>query len=533
MEQVKRLLSFQQKPKAMNFPPHLEKIRQNTKFTAKEILDFQKKFMSICPKNSSELSMENFVKFMRMMGVKSNATLIARIFNVMDFDKNGAINFTEFMQYFDILLKGTIKQKTEFCFLIITAGNLENYDRPIEKKKFVRDDLFQLLKIMRESELKNAISGELDEDEELKLQGICDNMMEMLKVEADEVVTLQKFRNAIDTDRSVLEAFQLIGQSLETLMSYQGQNKYTSIVNVLRLVKSKFSDLAKRMEGVNKTLERHSLIKPIPKNEPIRARRAKKMKTILEHLDEKVGDGSKTSSHPISRKISSRRGNKKSLPDLQAWKYESPNIQARTKKRMDILSVIKPSSINIDESKLAGSSILNNFFGKDESNIVINDQDGIGEDKLRSSVLKTGNFKIGNQKNAANRVDLNDLKKIINQIENGTFDPDDDKIIVLNKDYETKQINFSRRKSIPVFRTIRSSVKKSVLGNSRVFEEFEEFVRSQKDNILSTGERTKLPPSMKTKDFQISNILESKEYKECRFFYYLFYNFFHYLFFLF
>lgn len=95
--------------------------------------------------------MKDFVKFMRMMGVKSNATLVSRIFTLMDVDGSGSISFGEFMKYFNVLLQGSIEQKAEFCFFIIAVGNERNLSLSKDRKFFTSNDLFQLLRIISES----------------------------------------------------------------------------------------------------------------------------------------------------------------------------------------------------------------------------------------------------------------------------------------------------------------------------------------------------------------------------------------------
>ena len=123
---------FKKDYSGLKLPPHLQEIQSTTNFSAKEILDFQKKFLKLCSAESNELNIESFHRFMRMMGVKSNATLIHRIFVLMDTDLSGTLSFREFMKYFNVLLKGNKEQKAEFCFLIIAVGNKKN-----KGKKFV------------------------------------------------------------------------------------------------------------------------------------------------------------------------------------------------------------------------------------------------------------------------------------------------------------------------------------------------------------------------------------------------------------
>jgi Ca2+-binding EF-hand superfamily protein len=129
--------------------------------------------------------MKEFVKFMRMMGVKSNATLVSRIFTLMDVDGSGSISFGEFMKYFNVLLHGKIGQKAEFCFFTIAVGNERNLSLSKDKKFFTKNDLFQLLKIISESQKKPGMNQN-NEDDLQGIENLVSNMMSLLGVESEE-----------------------------------------------------------------------------------------------------------------------------------------------------------------------------------------------------------------------------------------------------------------------------------------------------------------------------------------------------------
>lgn len=291
----------------MKLPPHLQTIKNSTNFTAKEILDFQKKFRKICSRGETELNMKEFVKFMRMMGVKSNATLVSRIFTLMDADGSGSISFGEFMKYFDVLLKGTIESKAEFCFFIIAVGNERNMSLTKDKKFFTRDDLFQLLKIITESQKKH-MSMKLAEEDMQGIEHLVSNMMSLLGVESEEEhVTLEKFKKAIGTDENVLGAFQMIGNDLQKLMNYQGDNQFTKVVKALKFVQEQFDRVTKSMDSVDCGMTKISignfLSNAMHPPSGSRSNRRSKGGTIIEALEVKLkGVGKKT--NLINRRLS-------------------------------------------------------------------------------------------------------------------------------------------------------------------------------------------------------------------------------------
>ena len=115
---------------------------------------------------------------------------------------------------------------------------------------FNHNDLHQLLQIMRDSEMKTL--GETTDKEDLEtLRRITDQMMSLLKIPKGDDVTLDHFREVLAEDEGVLRTFQMIGKGLQSLMTYQGENKYTRTVRALRLVREKFETVLVEMNKIN------------------------------------------------------------------------------------------------------------------------------------------------------------------------------------------------------------------------------------------------------------------------------------------
>jgi Ca2+-binding EF-hand superfamily protein len=63
-----------------------------------------------------KIKKEGFRDQMGMLGQRENAFLADRIFDVFDADCDGTLNFDEFVRIFDILMKGSEKEKNLFSF---------------------------------------------------------------------------------------------------------------------------------------------------------------------------------------------------------------------------------------------------------------------------------------------------------------------------------------------------------------------------------------------------------------------------------
>jgi len=522
------------KNKGMKLPPHLEEIRDSTNFSSKEILDFQKKFLKLCQKGSTELSMNSFVKFMRMMGVKSNATLISRIFNVMDADLSGSISFGEFMKYFDVLLRGNNDQKAEFSFMIIAVGNSKNIGKISNKMTFNHNDLYQLLKIMRESETK-SIGETLDKEDIQTLKNLAGNMMGMLKVKKNQDVTLKMFKEAISSDENVLANFQKLGNGLESLMSYQGENKYTRTVRALRLVREKFEVILTDIGAIELGFTQYGIGQLIVGGLGNRSTKRKtsktKGKTFMDGFNNTLkvtrlskfahisSRGSMGSGQLLNRGVNLLKDmpdngtvgtNKDTLNLISVGRSspEDPKVSKRTyspeksgSKKLRMSGIGK-----LDESNNQ-SMAMADFFEEDESNIKFDKKDGI--DKTNFKKLNILNFKNDSV------VDFEGIRRMVNEIEEGVYAPKNQKIQLYNASSENTPIQSKKAvkidwKQMPTFRKVRRVPK----PNSTIFEDFENFLGSRKNNDNDTTGNSDEKLDEKKEETLVKKILESEEYKK-------------------
>lgn len=492
----------------MKLPPHLQEIQNSTSFTAKEILNFQKKFINLCEQGSNKLKMEPFVKFMRMLGVKSNATLVGRIFNLMDADVAGEISFSEFMKYFDILLNGDQEQKAELIFLIIAIGNEQNIGRASSKMFFKHNDLYQLLKIMRESEMKSL--GESPDREDLEaLKAISYNMMSMLRVKRGERVTLDLFREAIKTDLNVLSQFQMIGEGLESLMSYQGENKYTRTVRALRLVRERFDNVIDTFADLNFGYGKYGIGNLIAKGFLMKANKKRRSqrfttKTFMDKFSKNLKKSKFAKSKNLpTRKSLKEKGSRGRL--MEREKENTINLQSlsnspelrpkRISNNFSPTNQFEKFEANNENFKLSEVGTIHNLelshqdsscvgvdhYFKDEANIEFSQSDGIGKEKMkeRMNVTKFKNDDI---------MTLEEVRRMVNEIEEGVYAPKNQIIKLYNDEAEMIKIKEQKsengyNKKMPTFK----KVKRVPNPNSNIFKNFEKFLGNNCQNNISTS----------------------------------------------
>lgn len=141
-------------------PKSLEAIRLATKFTPEEILDFHKKFNKMAHKEKGTIGVREFKVFMKMMCINSPNALVEKIFEVADQDKDGDLSFSEFMKYFNVVMRGDDKEKADFCFLLICRENKQNAGKRISRKFFRLEDLYHLLLAVKQADTNKH--GEVD-----------------------------------------------------------------------------------------------------------------------------------------------------------------------------------------------------------------------------------------------------------------------------------------------------------------------------------------------------------------------------------
>jgi hypothetical protein len=435
---------------------------------------------------------------------------------------------------------------------------------------FNKSDLFDLLKLIRKSETKRE-GYELDEEDLENLELLAKNMIEMLMVEQDEDITLAKFRRAIYADETVLATFQLLGTGLRELMNYQGENKYTRTVKALKLVHEKFLVVVKSAKVLEAEVIKNDVSGVVKYNSIMRDQKKKNTRTsIIGGLNNRVSihvarkslllptlmKGSKKflPEKMIKNLDKSQKSSQTNSPQSSKSSYNTPNKNKKTQGKNHKMSKFhltptieshkKPSSSNVTsnisspmhniqdfKSQLSGkmsqihnkrldslkeenieeSDLMAEFFGKskkDESNIVFDKEDGIiHKGKLKKKIVPK--FKNSNLLNLA------DIKRMVNEIEEGIYYPSDHDVLKNLKKNAMHRIQRKNRgkpeSNMPTFRKI----KRVPNPGSKIFEEFEKFLGSRREHKeVSTNEED----GNKEKGMKnlVDEILKSEQYQSSK-----------------
>ncbi|OCT86635.1 hypothetical protein XELAEV_18020317mg [Xenopus laevis] len=96
-------------------PEGLEQLQAVTKFTKKELQSLYRGFKNECP--SGLVDEETFKLIYSQFFPQGDATMYAHfLFNAFDMDRNGAIQFEDFVVGLSILLRGTVHEKLKWAF---------------------------------------------------------------------------------------------------------------------------------------------------------------------------------------------------------------------------------------------------------------------------------------------------------------------------------------------------------------------------------------------------------------------------------
>ncbi|XP_053331826.1 Kv channel interacting protein 3b, calsenilin isoform X3 [Clarias gariepinus] len=96
-------------------PEGLEKLQAQTKFTRKELQSLYRGFKNECP--SGLVDEETFKVIYSQFFPQGDATTYAHfLFNAFDMDRNGSIQFEDFVVGLSVLLRGSVTEKLHWAF---------------------------------------------------------------------------------------------------------------------------------------------------------------------------------------------------------------------------------------------------------------------------------------------------------------------------------------------------------------------------------------------------------------------------------
>ncbi|XP_074839623.1 guanylyl cyclase-activating protein 3 [Carettochelys insculpta] len=159
---------------------------------AAETHQWYTKFMKECP--SGQLSLHEFKTLLDLHGLNPQAdTYVDRVFHTFDLNKDGFIDFLEFIAAINLVIRGKIDQKLKWYFKLYDADG----NGSIDKKELL--SIFTAIQ---------AINGHQNTSPE----EFTDMVFQKIDVNNDGELTLEEFINGVESDASLLE---LISKSFD------------------------------------------------------------------------------------------------------------------------------------------------------------------------------------------------------------------------------------------------------------------------------------------------------------------------------
>ncbi|KAJ3053228.1 hypothetical protein HDU79_009849 [Rhizoclosmatium sp. JEL0117] len=167
-------------------------LERDTHFQKKELQEWYKGFMKECPTGS--LTKAAFKDMYKQYFPLGNPDAYAdRVFHLFDVDKNGFIDFKEFVSAVSVSTKGTEVEKLQWAFTLYDV-NGDGY--------VTRDEMIQVVTAIY-TMVGPAVKHAVDEDTPEKR---VDKLFGMMDMDGDGKLSLQDFVKGAQNDPTTMEA---------------------------------------------------------------------------------------------------------------------------------------------------------------------------------------------------------------------------------------------------------------------------------------------------------------------------------------
>ncbi|KAG0297030.1 Neuronal calcium sensor 1 [Linnemannia gamsii] len=173
----------------------LEDLQQCTRFDKKELRQWYKGFIKDCP--SGQLDKSEFHNiYKQFFPFGDSSTFADYVFNVFDTNKNGMIEFKEFIVALSVTSRGNLEHKLRWAFQLYDIDNNQmiTYDEMLS----IVDAIYKMVGTM--------IKLPPDEDTpEKRVQKI----FSLMNKQKDEHLTFDEFKDGSMKDPAIVQAFKL------------------------------------------------------------------------------------------------------------------------------------------------------------------------------------------------------------------------------------------------------------------------------------------------------------------------------------
>ncbi|XP_036625088.1 guanylyl cyclase-activating protein 1 [Trichosurus vulpecula] len=152
-----------------------------------ECHQWYKKFMTECP--SGQLTLYEFRQFFGLKNLSPAASqYVEQMFETFDFNKDGYIDFMEYVAALSLVLKGKVEQKLRWYFKLYDVDGNGCIDRG------------ELLNIIRAIRAINPCS-----DSAMSAEEFTDTVFAKIDINGDGELSLEEFMEGVQKDEMLLE----------------------------------------------------------------------------------------------------------------------------------------------------------------------------------------------------------------------------------------------------------------------------------------------------------------------------------------
>ncbi|KAI1289416.1 Frequenin-1 [Halotydeus destructor] len=175
----------------------VDKLKKDTYFSEKEIRQWHKGFKKDCP--NGQLTEQGFIRIYKQFFPHGDPSKFASlVFRVFDENKDGSIEFEEFIKALSVTSRGNLEEKLVWAFKLYDVDN-DGYITREEMYNIV-DAIYQML-----GSQASKVAEEDDEDPKERV----DRIFEQLDKNHDNKLTLDEFKEGSKQDPKIVQALSL------------------------------------------------------------------------------------------------------------------------------------------------------------------------------------------------------------------------------------------------------------------------------------------------------------------------------------
>lgn len=170
------------------------RLAKETYFTEKEVRQWYKGFLKDCP--NGLLTEQGFLRIYKQFFPRGDPSKFASlVFRVFDENKDGSIEFEEFIRALSVTSRGNVEEKLLWAFKL--------YD--VDNDGFItREEMYNIVDAIYE-----MLGSQEKEDEEDDPRARVDRIFEQLDKNQDNKLSLEEFREGSKRDPKIVQALSL------------------------------------------------------------------------------------------------------------------------------------------------------------------------------------------------------------------------------------------------------------------------------------------------------------------------------------